>query len=957
MAIVGFNSSISFTGAPGTLGQNEDWNLSNGQPPFVYIENYEAWFIENPVVNPKPQVPNPPKRYPGVSSNPDFDFFSVDQYVTKPTVTTNNGNPTDIGEPLIAPQFQGVDNFDLYGSPTLSFNDMSAFGDIEPGASGQNVDPVNNTNFFGGGFDFGQVVAKPSSATNTISATGNVKSATSQNINSGLGVKADDVSVNPRPNQLTDYASYTYNIALYMMQPKEYVRMLKSPQSVTAIPKQLLMRSGGVGNDGGDNFDIDFFIDNLQMKNVGVSPNTKTTNTNAVEVSFDITEPMGVTLIERLKNEAKNNLEEEQNYLHTPYLLEITFKGYNEQGKQLGAEVKPKYVPIKIIELKFTVESTGTVYRCKAMPYHQDVFSTIRSTIPINIQVSASTVTDIFGGTATEFTQEIKTVTEETQRLGGNSISTQKVTKNKLGESHKTLTDAINKFYEGQTKPTIEKAQEGGPPNQRKQAKTTPASTEVAEKWSFAIAPGIANAKLVGEKFDALNTPAKNSKVYKSIASAIKSGTGGVELDTKTNMFKINAGTNVVSLINYILVASEYIDKNVEATANKLSQDEDSSEHINWFRIVPQIVGFQGWDKKEGRYKFHVKWTVQEMALFYSDFPWAPKTMPKGKGVHKIYDYIFSGNNTEVQKFRMNFDAAYYQAHTIGTGVPTADKNISDVTTQVKSIPQSTQGQGMVNDEGITKKRSKDLMSSLMHDGADLIQCDLDILGDPAFIPVGDAFFQPQGNRNQIYNSAFLPDGTINYDLTPPYIQINLRTPSDYDEFTGLVDLTKQTKYSSSEFSGVYKIIVAQSTFSGGVFTQNLTGIREKMQPQANGKLARSKYSQKSIERGALLVDDFGDPSPGKPSVDYSDFASSGSVTQTVQGSDYIDDSAFVGDKRFSEEITQDYSLLADAFETEVPPDYTVLADAFGTEVNQLTGQEFIETSNLDIEADLNYGE
>ena len=141
-------------------------------------------------------------------------------------------------------------------------------------------------------------------------------------------------------------------------------------------------------------------------------------------------------------------------------------------------------------------------------------------------------------------------------------------------------------------------------------------------------------------------------------------------------------------------------------------------------------------------------------------------------------------------------------------------------------------------------------------------------------------------------------------------IQINLRTPSDYDEFTGLVDLTKQTKYSNSEFSGVYKIIIAQSTFSGGVFTQNLTGIREKMQPQANGKLARSKYSQKSIERGALLVDDFGDPNPGKPSADYSDFASSGSVTQTVQGSDYVDDSAFAGDKRFSEEITQDYSIL-----------------------------------------------
>ena len=949
MALVGFDRAVPYVVGDDFLSLNDDWNLGGGEPPFAYIENYQRYARENPVVNPKPETPNPPKRYPDVISNPDFDFFRVDDYAQNKTVSTIQGNPTDIGEPLIAPQFQGVDNLDPYtGRTSLAFTDMSAFGDIEPGASGQTAETVNNTNFFGGGMDFGQVVARPGSATNTITANGNAKSARSQNANSGLGVKADDVSINPRPNQLTDFASFTYNIALYMMQPKEYIRLLQNPQSVSAIPKQLLMRSGGIGKDGSENFDIDFFIDNLQMKNVGVSPNTKTTNTNAVEISFDITEPMGVTLIERLKSEAKNSLQEEQNYLHTPYLLEITFKGYNDQGKQVGAEVKPKYIPIKIIELKFTVETVGTVYRCKAVPYHQDVFNTMSSTIPINIQVSAGTVTDIFGGVATEVLQETVTVGQEDfSDFGG----AQKFTKNKAGESHKTLTDAINKFYEGQTKPTKEPAT-SGPPNMQKQAKSIPASAEVAEKWSFAIAPSMANAKLVGEKFDALNTPGKNDKVYKSIGNALK---GKVELDTKTNMFKINAGTNVVSLINYILVGSEYVDDNVEATSNKLLQDEDSREHIKWFKIIPQIVGFQGWDKKQGRYKFHIRWTVVEDALFYSDFPWAPKTTPKGKGVHKIYDYIFSGNNTEVQKFRMNFDAAYYQAHTIGTGVPTADKNISDVTTQVKSVPQSTQGQGMINDEGLTKKRSKDLMSSIMHDGVDLITLDMDILGDPAFIPTGDAFFQPQGNRNTIYNSAFLPDGTINYDLTPPYIQLNLRTPSDYDEFTGLIDLTKQTKYSSSEFSGVYRIIQAQSTFSGGVFTQNLTGIREKMQPQANGKLARSKYSQKSIERGALLVDNFGDPDPSILNPIYSDFASSGSTKNTVQGSDNIDVSDFSGDNRFAEEITQDYSILADAFETEVAPDYAVLADAFGTEVNQLTGQEFINTSNTEI--DLNYGE
>ena len=38
-------------------------------------------------------------------------------------------------------------------------------------------------------------------------------------------------------------------------------------------------------------------------------------------------------------------------------------------------------------------------------------------------------------------------------------------------------------------------------------------------------------------------------------------------------MFKINAGTNIVSLINYIIVASDYIDANVDEI-NKIGTDD-----------------------------------------------------------------------------------------------------------------------------------------------------------------------------------------------------------------------------------------------------------------------------------------------------------------------------------------------------------------------------------------------
>jgi len=135
-----------------------------------------------------------------------------------------------------------------------------------------------------------------------------------------------------------------------------------------------------------------------------------------------------------------------------------------------------------------------------------------------------------------------------------------------------------------------------------------------------------------------------------------------------------------------------------------------------------------------------------------------------------------------------------------------------------------------------------------MHSGVDLVNIELDILGDPAYFPSADTLYQPQGNKGKVYNNPFMPDGTINYDLTPPYIQINLKTPTDYDPVTGLMDLTKDEKYSSSQFNGVYRVLRVKSTFQGGVFTQVLSAFRTKMQP-VNGKVGRNALSIAGQER------------------------------------------------------------------------------------------------------------
>ena len=95
--------------------------------------------------------------------------------------------------------------------------------------------------------------------------------------------------------------------------------------------------------------------------------------------------------------------------------------------------------------------------------------------------------------------------------------------------------------------------------------------------------------------------------------------------------------------------------------------------------------------------------------------------------------------------------------------------------------------EGTINGtDTIKRTRAKDLFSSVMSDGVDMVELKLQIVGDPTYLPTSDAFYHDKVRQGQSYTTAFMPDGTINYNLTPPFVQVNLKTPTDYDETTGL---------------------------------------------------------------------------------------------------------------------------------------------------------------------------
>ena len=658
-----------------------------------------------------------------------------------------------------------------------------------------------------------------------------------------------------------------------MLNSNSYVNLVTAPSTPRDVLNDslLLMRSGGVGIEGrdtaaeaafaGDNF----YIDDLELNSIAVGPSKFKQNTNVTEIRFTIIEPRGVTLLEKLRDAAKFTLTTtKEKYIHAPYLLEIMFKGYDDRGTPMRAPSKPKYIPIKITDIQFEVSADGTMYKVQAVPFAHSLFGQINSTIPMNIELTAGTIGNIFSDGARTLTTEVveERVYDTDFDTEGRIVKKEKI---KYGDSFKNLGEVLTDYQRKRTEPTIKKGvSEGPPPPSGKHTPDVeiPAQAEKYDTFEFLLASEIANARLnVDDLFDALDTPAPtgqkkdDGKANKSQFQAYAEGMrGSVSIDKDKKSFKINAGTDVTKLLNLVIMHSDYMDRNVLENAEKGITD---GQPIKWFKIKPIIQSAtgpgKGFDGKDGRYKYHIIYVVEPSAIYYHDFPWAKKSKPKGNGFHKKYDYIYSGQNTEVLDFKMQFRSAFLQVMTAGTGSPFADKTgDDDFSPLVKEQPQSPEGNTTNGADSTKRARAKDLFSSVMSDGVDMVELKMNIKGDPAYLATSDAYWQDKVRQGNQYTEAFMPDGTINYDLSVPYVQVNLKTPTDYDPVTGLADPNKAT---NSKFSGIYRLTNISSTFAGGMFEQTINGVRATVQPTKDG-VARDDNDTSGKERKAVKKDE-----------------------------------------------------------------------------------------------------
>lgn len=318
--------------------------------------------------------------------------------------------------------------------------------------------------------------------------------------------------------------------------------------------------------------------------------------------------------------------------------------------------------------------------------------------------------------------------------------------------------------------------------------------------------------------------------------------TAGEKLDPKTNSLDtrgrtvpVTAGTQIIQLINQMVVSSSYISEQQkqywDEKTQTLKPNDNASGPFKWFKVSLNAVPIK-YDKKRNDFAYKMTYIVapyeitQMQSQYFNDGIF--------QGLHKVYDYWFTGNNTQVLEFSQSFDNLYLL--TISGTLPETRKQFSlekttTPETPVKKAVATASNQSTQQADGKTNEPAANAMEYLFTP-ADQVEVKIKIIGDPAWLQQGELTGL---NLQNLTYDPFLPDGTINVDVRQVMFSINWNQISDYNLETGLMDINKgQYGRVTPQESAAYFAKSVTSTFSKGKFEQDIVGaLITNLQPNA----------------------------------------------------------------------------------------------------------------------------
>ena len=665
-------------------------------------------------------------------------------------------------------------------------------------------------------------------------------------------------------NPLGAYASYTYNLNWHVLTLEDYRALTNgepwrpSRNLVSGANRYGEMYTGqnvGLGTYRDPAFMDDFYFSDFKLSTI-IGLNSNARGTNVINMSFTIIEPYGMTLMDRILDINVNELGA-KNYLDNPYLIELNFFGVSDDGELGLIPGQTKWFPIKLTGMKIKASVQGSEYAITAVPFnHQALFETLQD-IKTRMEVTASTVGEYFDATASDgiLQEQIDTIREtkaadeakkkkaaEQAAAYGGSATGGVVTVGPGGKE--TREPTTNKVASITTK-SFPAAY-----NAWNRAEQKNGAVEFADQIKFVIDKDIADSKIVDPKKNSIrDVPATSAKAQAQTTSGSKAP--AATADFKASIHSLDAGTKVQDIINLVMPNSEFFKKQItdaatEAKDKKKNQCDttelnNSSKPFYMYKVIPAIE-LGGFDRERNIWGKTVTFHIMKYAVYNNRDDRVPKTLPP-KAV-KNYNYFYTGQNTDVIGFDINFNALYYTAVDVdkgkggatsgasaqddtGKNKETLDKHCANVIDphMPKPVSQTQQtSAGGVLSQSDTVNAASVMQSFYTSAAGDMIGVKLQIIGDPTLIKQDDVFAPPTITGLDTKNPFVQGTGSLAMDNGEIYCYLTFNTPVDFDDATGLI--RKEGKYTVSSFSGYYRILSVENDFRGGKFTQTLDLIR-----------------------------------------------------------------------------------------------------------------------------------
>ena len=566
----------------------------------------------------------------------------------------------------------------------------------------------------------------------------------------------------------------------------------------------------------------DIFFENVNILST-VSPNTERGLADFTRMEFQLHEPYGITFIEKVR--AATAINGFTDYPDAPLLLTIEFKGFDEQGRELRFDSKigtlTRKIPILIAKVDFDVAEGGARYSVTAVRYNDMAFDD-RFKFP-------RTSRNVSGDNIDQWIQQVQSMLLQDQKKNEKD----KEKKREFLDTYEFIVHPKVKEYGQMYKSDSDSIHEtqvidsGQPP-------------DITDVGGYGYIESPVQTKMQGEINEGTSLP-------KAFEDAVRNMFGYVNL---ANDF----WTTYLKKFGYQVKDGDAQQKEKIIQSEEFAQKVLADPMVPWFKIRTMVE--TDTSRIDSITKMHPK------NIVYQAVPYAihilklvnagiSKDVDWTRYVRKTYNYLYTGENVDVQNLRINYKTAYYMRNIRETDKENTEAGpfskfvenflkvrgreiYPDKILPLRQYPSTRKGRSAVETSNPRNTKAQEFYDYLTNPEADMMRIELDILGDPAYIaqdmymPVDKSRDRQKvayGNQGDVFDES---SHSFNVDQYMACINLIYRLPADIDEVKeGLMfSATEKVRDEKLFFSGVYQVVKVDSVMDQGSFTQTLTCVR-----------------------------------------------------------------------------------------------------------------------------------